>query len=179
MDINLVLLDTVRSRLAAVFNDTIAQWAPRYEVEPFEIDRFDNDSVQYVEAQLDLETLRTGAETVFPVMFCYLISAQDTRDEKFSTFSGDVVLGLDVVFSSEVIRDGEQDFAGARRLERLAMLTETVLVECFNGDGWHESGSYPLEYNGEITFEKSPITPGGHGYLKTLTARLTFGINGQ
>lgn len=178
MDINLVLLDTIRDRLEAEFNATVALWAPRYEVEPFTIDRFDNDSTQYVEARIDLETLQTGEETIFPLMFCYLISAEDTRDEKFSTFSGDVVVGVDMVFGVESGSEGEQMFAGHRRLERMAMLAETSLLAVFNTD-WYESGSAPLEYNGEITFEKSPIINGGPGYLKALNARLTFGINGQ
>lgn len=178
MDINLVLLDTVRNRLADEFNSQVSLIASRYGIEAFSIDRFDVHSSQYCEARIDIEAFEFGADVPMPLMFCYLITAEQTNETKFTTFSGDVILGMDIMFSVPTPEEGEQPYAGWRQLEGMAMCAEAALLECFNA-AWAESCSYPLEYNGEIAFEKSPIVSGGQNYRKVLSARLTWGIHGQ
>src|SRR5260370_37158888 len=77
------------------FNPTLTTICDQYQIDPFLID-FGSTSKSFYQGWFTSKTLDVTTSFKCPLMLAYTIKSQNQNLEKFRTFTGAVMMGLDV-----------------------------------------------------------------------------------
>ena len=158
----------IRDVLADVsfgFNETLAQLAPDYGIDPFEID-FDEDSNNLFFGFLPPET-NISSICEYPAFVIYTTDAQNTHEVKTVDFSGTVTAHVDVWIR---FHDGPE----TRDTESICEAIEDAIVKCFERD----AAPWPVGVNFTGNFQSfwQPIGQLEDGWERVLPLEFLFQI---
>ena len=162
--------DAVRLKLsdsASGFNPVFASVAPTYGVNAFTVD-FSERSPQFFQAFVHPDEIDESTPSKYPLMCLYTLRCVNRNEQKFSLFSGDVLIGIDVHLTwrnARVLPD----------FESLADAVEEAVITLFNDDALITPPS--VAYNGGISLDRSTVTMAGEHWRKTLSFRLAFEVH--
>lgn len=171
----------VKTRLAdptTGFNFWLLQFASTapYNLDsPYQID-FSDASTNFWTSNVTSDQLDESSPDEGTLLMLYTIRAaaqQGDGVQKFTMFSGEVQIGLDIELSwlsSAIPHDTES----------LADATEDALVKVFNSSAYYgqmsPSGS-GIAYNGEFEMNRQALRTSGENYRQRLNCLLRFGVH--
>lgn len=151
------------------FNPTLMAICDDYEISPFSID-FSDNSKNFFAAYYNAKDLSETSSFRFPIVCLYTIKSQNTNENKFVTFSGSVMIGIDTYLSfgkSSALADTES----------LADAVEATYYKLFNSESnqsFYQTGG--VIYNGDLLIQRGPVAKGGSNWLQLMQSRLTFDL---
>jgi hypothetical protein len=155
---------------ATGFNVNLQAVAPDYDIRPFTIDWSEN-SKQFFQGFLTPDDLDDTTASRYPMVMLFAINSANQNLQKFTLFSGVVVIGLDFHLSW---RAGN----ALKNFEDLSDAVEDAVYTTLNGTDFQAWGA-PLAYNGEVQMQKRPLEMAGEHWRQTISFRLTFQVDTQ
>lgn len=162
--------DVVLARLADStqgFNVHLAAAAASYGISGFTID-WAPGSKNFFVGQYSAEEILGSSAVRLPAMTLFTVSSVNRNRQKFQTFSGDVVLGLDFWLAWR----GQNTV----NTESLADAVEEAMYACLNSGEWNAVNG-PVCWNGEIQLTRRPVNAGAQGWIQALTFRAPFELD--
>lgn len=127
-------------------------------------------SKQFMQAYLSPDEVKDSQLTGYakPVVALYTSVSENTNDEKFRIFSGNITAHVDIYYKS---RQG----APVDDLEKVFNSIKAAVLNVFNQRDVIWSSS--LAYNGEFSCNPDPIELYGDGYVGRVPFEIVFEVN--
>ena len=160
------------------FNAQFGSICGDYGVDPIVID-FDSDySVNFAWGQVPPDLIEENSPLTYPVLTVDVTRGQQSASPqrlKAHQFSGQVVAVIEVHYSWGM--EQTTDFASGPDAVVAAMYASLNNQSAANTDYVRNAGvDTGINYNQDLTFQKSPIIPAGENWRRTIQFIATFGV---
>jgi hypothetical protein len=166
--------DTIVTLLAdetVGFNATLATIAQSYNVKPFSLD-FTGNSRNFFQGYYTAKDLVESTNLKKGPFAClYTIKSQNTNDQKFVTFSGSVLVGIDtyITFPQSAALSNTDDLTDAVEATYYTMFNSAANYS-FYGD---------VQYNGDLLATRGPVAMGLPNWVQLMQCRVSFDLLAQ
>jgi hypothetical protein len=162
--------DTVTALLSSEtvgFNPTLAALCTQFQVPTFSID-FIAKTKNFIQGWFAAKDVIATSTLKLPLMCFYGIKSQNQNTQKFTTFSGSVMMGLDTYISFPSSQ-------APNTADNIVDAVEGTLYTVFDSPA-NYSYYGDVQFNGDLLVKRGPISMGGSNWIQPVFAGLTFDL---
>ena len=156
--------DGLNARFAAIASAYGINDPSKYSID------FATGSKQFFQGFLGPDDIESTTPLKYPLVCLYSAGSSNQNLQKFTRFSGVVTIGLDIHVTW-------RKSSAMQSFEDLGDAFEDSVIGLLNDPTWAASYGAPIAYNGEISFQKTPLVLEGENWRQSLLFRLIFQVD--